>query len=550
VPWSLPPDPAYAFAVSKWIAPDYTNNGCCPTNNYTYTLNFVLPAGFNPATATISGRWAADNAASMKLNGVPVPGLTPGLSFWTPFTIPPGSGFVSGANSLKFIVTNYGSFTGLRVEFTNAYANCFTCAPPVIVWLTPAESLQVGSTATFSVTAGGTPPLSYQWFHNNVNVPGATNSLLQIHAIGYADAGLYTVIISNPCGVVTGYVRLNVTSPWWWQWGWWNVQALTNPLAATAGPDLSLVGPSFATNYGINTGSTEDFGLPAPGGQIVNVMDINPHAEASIQMPPITPSGAISDDSYTLIMDIYEPDTSLGTPSTLFQSIACCVSNLGSSGQDGVGLTLDASNYLHITGSSSGVPFDGASAAPLAVDTWNRVALVVDNPPDGGTVTLSAIINASNVIIINPCVCCIIHFTASTINWGVSPPTLFSVQTNADAPNGEFYVSSIQFHDIALSSDMIAGIGSPGNGPAPANQTSAGTPPALSAALVKGVVNITWTGSPYALQETTDLSSGAWENSEVPFTESEGTTGNIITTASVAPVKNAPSKFYRLIFSP
>ena len=53
------------------------------------------------------------------------------------------------------------------------------------------------------------------------------------------------------------------------------------------------------------------------------------------------------------------------------------------------------------------------------------------------------------------------------INWGVSPPTLFSVQTNAVAPNGEFYVSSIQFHDIALTSDMIAGIGSPDNGPAP-----------------------------------------------------------------------------------
>ena len=71
-------------------------------------------------------------------------------------------------------------------------------------------------------------------------------------------------------------------------------------------------------------------------------------------------------------MDLYEPDTSLGTPSTLFQSIACCVSNLGSGGQDGgVGLTLDSSNNLHITGSSTGGPFDYASNwhAPLPVDT-------------------------------------------------------------------------------------------------------------------------------------------------------------------------------------
>ena len=52
-------------------------------------------------------------------------------------------------------------------------------------------------------------------------------------------------------------------------------------------------------------------------------------------------------------MDLYEPDTSFGTPSTLFQSISCCVSNLGSGGQDGVALTLDAANNLHITGSAS-----------------------------------------------------------------------------------------------------------------------------------------------------------------------------------------------------
>jgi hypothetical protein len=549
-PWSLPPDAAYTLAASKWIAPDYTNNGCCPGGTYTYTLNFVLPAGYNPAMATISGRWAADNAASMKLNGVPVPGATPGISSWTPFTIPAGGGFISGANSLKFTVTNVTVWTGMRVEFTGAHANCFTCAPPFIVWGSPSQSLPVGSTATFSVTAGGTPPLSYQWSHNNVNLPGANNSLLQISPIGFADAGLYTVVIANPCGVVTWNFRLNVTSRWWWQWGWWNVQTLARPLAASVGPDLSLVGSDFAASYGVNAGSTEDFGLPAPGGQVVNVMDINPHAGASIQVPPITASGTASNASYTLIMDVYEPDTSWGTPSTLFQSIACCISNLTSGGQDGVALTLDASNYLHIAGSAGGVPFDTASAAPMAVDTWNRVALVVDNPPEGGTVTLSAIINVTNIIIIHPCICCIIPFTASTINWAVSPPTLFSVQPNADGPNGEFYVSSIQFHNIALSSDMIDGIGTPDNGPAPGNQTSAGTPPVLSAAMVSGAVHLTWAGSPYALQETSDLSSGVWENSALPFMEAADTTGNIMTTAVVTPTPGARSKFYRLIFNP
>ena len=521
VPWSLPPDPAYGPAASKWIAPDYLSNLCCPSGIYTYTMTFSLPAGYNPATASISGRWASDDGATMTLNGNSVPTTPTAIWSWTPFTIPPSSGFVTGVNTLKIIVSNYTSWTGLRIEFTNAVANCVACTPPVIWGISPAQSLQVGSTATISVSAGGTPPLTYQWQHNNVNIPGAIGSILQIPSIGYGAAGLYTVIVTGPCGSATASTSLTVTSPWWWQWGWWNVASITNALGATVGPALSLAGAGDFTNYGINTGSTEDFGLPSPGGQVVNVMDITP-AASPIQIPPITAPGTNADDSYTVIMDIYEPDTSLGTPSTLFQSIACCVSNLGSSGQDGVALTLDASNNVHITGSASGAPFDAASTEPLPVDVWNRVALVVDNPPGGGTVTLSAIINASNVIIIHPCVCCVIPFTASTINWGVSPPTVFSTPTNALAPNGEFYVSSIQFHDIALPPEMIAGIGSPDDGPAPANQTSVGESPVLSATISSGAVNITWSGSPYELQETSDLSSGVWANSALPFTETEG----------------------------
>jgi hypothetical protein len=545
-PWSLPPDPAHTTAVSKWIAPDYTNNGCCPSGNFTYALNFVLPAGFNQATATISGRWAADNAASMTLNGTPVPGLiSPSFTSWTSFTIPPASGFVTGVNTLKFIVNNYGAWTGLRVEFTNACANCSTCAPPVIHLITPAQSLQAGSTATFNVSAGGTPPLSYQWSHNNVSLAGDTNSTLQLHSIGYSDAGLYSVVISNPCGVVTGYVRLNVTPPWWWQWGWWNVQVLTNPLVATVGPALNLVGSSFATNYAITTGTTEDFGLPGQGGQIVNVMDINPLAAATIEVPLIAATDSSSDSNYTVIMDLYEPDTSLGTPSTLCQSIPCCVSNLSSGGQDGVALTLDVSNNLHITGFAVGVPFDTGPAAPLAVDAWNRVALVVDDPQDGVALNLGLYLNGQQVG----------SLTVPTpvglpINWSNGPLTLLSVQTNAGSPNAEFYVSSIQFHDIALSPETIAGIGSPDNGPPPANKTWVGTSPVLSATLSTGAVNITWSGNPYVLQETSDLSSGVWADSALPFTETEGSTGNIVTTAVVNPTPSAPSKFYRLVFRP
>jgi hypothetical protein len=556
--------------VSKWIAPDYTNNGCCPSGGYTYTLQFNLPLALNPATATISGRWAADDEAFMYLNGNSTPvtstfTVTPTSSFstWTPFTIPAGSGFVPGPNTLSFIVTNFYdlSFTSLRVEFTNAFANCSTCAPPVIQPRVT-ESLPVGSTATFTVNnPGGTPPFYFQWYKNNVPLSFAppiyitvaySASTLQVKPIGFSDAGLYSVVISNGCGVVTNYFQLNVTLPWSWPWGWWNVPVPSKPLAATVGPDLNLVGSSVATNYAITTGTTEDFGLPEEGGQIVNVMHISPQSAASIQVPLIAPPDSNSVNSYTVIMDLYEPGTSFGTPSTLLQSISCCVSNLGSSGQDGLALTLDATNNLHITGSAGGVPFDAVSTAPLPVDAWNRVALVVDNPQDGSAATLSGFVNGQTAVAY-PCPCCTIPSSGTRINWNVSSPTVLSVPTNAASLNGEFYVSSIQFHAAALSPQMIAGLGSPDDGQNPANNTAVGPQPVLSATMSNGIISFSWTGSAYVLQETADFSGASffdvWLASELPFTESL-VAGEIVTTVVVNPATEGPAKFYRLIFRP
>ena len=545
--------------ASEWIVPVASTKPIgqnlfnCPCCSYTYTNQFTLPAGANPATASISGRWVASQGATeIYLNNQATGNSVQWLSYglWSGFTIT--NGFGPGLNTLRFVVsmepTYSPSISGLRVEYQSANV-CSLCAPPAIISITPSQSLQEGSLAAFTVKAQGTPPLSYQWQFNGVFITGTTNSTLQLPAIGYSAAGLYSVIVANPCGVTTGQVALTVTQPLPWPNGSWNVQVLTNPLAATFGPDLVLTGTSFfSTNFAISAGTTEDFGLPDPGGQIVNVMGINPQAGATIQVPVIAPSGSTIDNSYTVIMDIYEPDTSLGTPSTLFDSIPCCVSNLGSSGQDGVALTLDASNNLHITGSTAGVPFDYASATPMPVDAWNRVALVVDDPQDGLGGTLSGYLNGIPITNINPCICCTAVVT--NINWNNGSPTVFSAPTNIGAVNGGFYVSSLQFHAVAMTPQMIAGIGSPVSGPPPVNQTVVGTQPVLSATMANGAVNISWSGSPYVLQETTDLSSGVWANSALPFTETAGTIGNIVTTAVATPTPSAPSKFFRLIFSP
>ncbi len=91
---------------------------------YDYDISFNL-TGLNPATAVITGKFAADNNAAIYLNGTNTGIATPtvGFSSFTPFTI--SSGFVSGVNTLEFQVTNVfspdeggPSPTGLQVELS------------------------------------------------------------------------------------------------------------------------------------------------------------------------------------------------------------------------------------------------------------------------------------------------------------------------------------------------------------------------------------------------------------------------------------------------
>jgi hypothetical protein len=543
--WPLPPAPP-ANRGSDWISLD-ANSFNFFGGDYTYSLPFSLPANLDPNTASIYGRWAADGTATMTINNIPVlGGLPPSNNTWENFTIPAASGITANNNTIRFVVNQNTFFTGLRVEFYNAFANCCTCSPPVMQ-NSVGQSWPLGSTATFSVNPGGTPPFSYQWYFGSTLLAGATASILQVHPVLFSSAGLYSVVISNNCGAVTDYFQLHVTQPSQWPNGLWNVAVVTNPLAATIGPDLALVGTSYTSNYSITAGTTEDFGLPELGGQIVNVMDINPNAAPSIQIPLIAAPGSNTDNSYTVIMDIYEPDTSLGTPSTLFQSIACCISNLGSSGQDGVAMTLDASNNLHLTGSATGVPFDTGPATNLSVDCWNRVAMVVDDPQDGVAINLGLYLNGQQVASLN-----VPTPVGLPINWSNGPPTLFSVQTNSGSTNGEFDVASIQFYAAGLSPQGIASMGSPANGPAPTLETPTGGTenPVLTATITNGLGYLSWCGSPYVLQESTDLSTGVWTTSVLPFTETGGTNGDVTTGAILHPYVWGPSKFYRLVINP
>jgi hypothetical protein len=88
-------------------------------NPNTYTLTFSL-AGLDPAAATLSGGFEADNYASAYLNGHliaqdPVGTISANFQSLTPFSAP-SADFVAGSNVLSFVVTDTGPPSGLLVS--------------------------------------------------------------------------------------------------------------------------------------------------------------------------------------------------------------------------------------------------------------------------------------------------------------------------------------------------------------------------------------------------------------------------------------------------
>jgi hypothetical protein len=79
---------------------------------------------------------------------------------------------------------------------------CAAATPPTIVAQPEDVVATAGTDVTLRAQASGTPPLSYQWLFNGVELPQATNPALELRAIAESNAGVYEVLVRNGGGVV------------------------------------------------------------------------------------------------------------------------------------------------------------------------------------------------------------------------------------------------------------------------------------------------------------------------------------------------------------
>lgn len=86
--------------------------------------------------------------------------------------------------------------------------------PPNITSQPENQSVIAGGSATFSIFAAGSLPMSYQWWFNDVPLAGETNSYINITNSTISDIGTYYVVITNIYGQgISSKASLRILEP-------------------------------------------------------------------------------------------------------------------------------------------------------------------------------------------------------------------------------------------------------------------------------------------------------------------------------------------------
>src|SRR5262245_21773804 len=119
---------------------------------------------------------------------------------------------ISGATSASYtlasiVATDAGDYdavvTGACGSATSSAATLTVNSPTTIATAPVGGSRCAGQSITFTVTAGGTGPFSYQWRKGGVAISGATSASYTLASIVATDAGDYDAVVTGACGSAT-----------------------------------------------------------------------------------------------------------------------------------------------------------------------------------------------------------------------------------------------------------------------------------------------------------------------------------------------------------
>jgi hypothetical protein len=190
----------------------------------------TLPTGLTNVVALAGGEY---HSLALRGNGTVIAW---GNNGWGQSTVPAGlsnvvaiaagafhslalqqNGTVAVWGDNTFLQTNVpaglSNVVGIAAGFYHSLAVVGDGAPVITVQPVSQYNPSTGG-ASFGVMAAGLAPLSYQWQQDGTNIADATNSLLVLTNLSMADAGVYSVTVSNSLGTVTS---ANVELPPVWR---------------------------------------------------------------------------------------------------------------------------------------------------------------------------------------------------------------------------------------------------------------------------------------------------------------------------------------------
>jgi hypothetical protein len=185
----------------------------------TVTVSTTAPS-FSAQPSSLTLQTGQSSSLSVTVTGAPPPTLQ-----WR-FNGNAIAGATSATLSLSNVTTaNSGRYdvvaTNVAGAVTSDVATVTVAAPPppppapppVVVNVAPSITAQptgaatvVGQTVSFTVTATGTPSPTFQWRKGTEAISGATSATLNLGAVTLADAGDYSVVVSNVAGSLTSNI--------------------------------------------------------------------------------------------------------------------------------------------------------------------------------------------------------------------------------------------------------------------------------------------------------------------------------------------------------
>jgi len=268
------------------LPPVITGQPASQTVNVGQTATFTVTA---TGTGPLTYQWFD--------NGTAINGATS-----SSYTTPAAASTDNGSVFTVTVTNSVGTVTSSPATLTVA-ASSTTVPPPALSVTAPAnQTVQAGQTATFSVTASGTAPFTYQWYKGGVAIPGATTSTYTTPVTTTADNGsVFTVSAADASGssVTSGPATLTVTS-----------------LPASTPPSIT----NQPVSQTVTAGQTATFTVTAAGAGTLTYQWYKngaaiPGAASSTYTTPVTASG--DNGSVFTVVVTNAAGTVTSTPATL-----------------------------------------------------------------------------------------------------------------------------------------------------------------------------------------------------------------------------------------